>query len=394
MKSAYRKLVWFPAALLLLAGALSAQTGAVEGDIKGEDGNLVAKGDCKKGQGACVKLERTDIKGNYMTAADKKGHYFHAGLPLGNYNLTLEIDGKPVDNVKGVRTRLGDPTPVHFDLSIKARKAQAMKKAAETGTITKEQSREMTPEQKAAMEKAMKDRAAAMQKNKALNDAFNAGMDAMKGQQWEQAVEAFNKAAEMDSKQHVIYAQLAESHMGVAAKKTGDEQMGAWTKGLEAYAKAIELKPDDAAYHNNYALALVKAKKLKEAQEELGKAADLDKPNAGRYFYNLGAVLVNTGQTEAACEAFKKGIEADPKYADAHYQLGNCLFARATTTNDGKVIPQPGTRESFEEYLKLKPDGPFAQNAKDMIGVLEATVATEFKNPNAPGQKKSAPKKK
>ena len=31
------------------------------------------------------------------------------------------------------------------------------------------------------------------------------------------------------------------------------------------------------------------------AQAELTKAAQLDPPNAGKYFYNLGAVLVNTG---------------------------------------------------------------------------------------------------
>jgi len=37
----------------------------------------------------------------------------------------------------------------------------------------------MTPEQKAALEKKMKDAAATMAKNKALNDAFNAGKTAL-----------------------------------------------------------------------------------------------------------------------------------------------------------------------------------------------------------------------
>src|SRR5258708_31293081 len=55
--------------------------------------------------------------------------------------------------------------------------------------------------------------------------------------------------------------------------QTGADQQASYQKGVEAYGKAIALKADDAAYHNNYALALVKAKKIPEAQDELAKAA-------------------------------------------------------------------------------------------------------------------------
>ncbi|MBI4905048.1 MAG: hypothetical protein HY820_15535 [Acidobacteria bacterium] len=398
MNAAFRKLLWLPAATVLLAGVAMAQTGAIEGDVKGEDGQMMPKGDCKKAQGACLKIERTDIKGNYQTATDKKGHFFHAGLPLGSYNVTLEVDGKVKDVIKGVRTRLGDPIPVNFNLAAQKARQMAMQKRAEAAAsggqtqLTKEESREMSAEQRAQMEKAMKERAAAMQKNKALNDAFNLGMEALKGKNFDGAVEQFAKASEMDAKQHVIWAQLAEAYMGQATVKTGADQTTVQTKGLEAYNKAIELKPDDAAYHNNYALALVKAKKIDEAKVELTKAADLDKPNAGRYFYNLGAVLVNTGQTEAAGEVFKKAIEADPNYADAQYQYGIYLLSKATTTADGKVTPPPGTSEAFQKYLELKPDGPFAESAKGMLQTLTATVSTEYKNPS-PAPKKGVKKK-
>jgi tetratricopeptide (TPR) repeat protein len=391
MKTTLRRLTCLLATAFLAAGMAFAQTGAIEGDVKDDDGKPFPKGDCKKQQGVCVKIERTYIKGNYQTSTDKKGHYFHAGLPLGSYNVTLEVDGKVRDSVKGVRTSLGDPKPVHFDLSVQKRRQQEMTKAAETGTVTKEMAREMSPEQKAAIEKTMKERQAAMAKNKALNDAFNVGMEAIKTKTWDAAVSSFEKAAEMDPKQHVIWAQLAESYMGMASTKTGQEQTDIQNKGLDAYGKALELKPDDAAYHNNYALALVKAKKIKEAQDELTKAADLEPANAGRYFYNLGAVLVNSGQNDAAGEIFKKAIEKDPTYADAQYQYGIFLLSKATTTADGKVTPPPGTKEAFQKYLELKPDGQFAESAKGMIQTLDATVTTEYKNPT---QKKAAPKKK
>jgi len=152
------------------------------------------------------------------------------------------------------------------------------------------------------------------------------------------------------------------------------------------------MKPDEAAYHNNYALALARGKKFDEAQAELTKAATIDPPNAGRYFYNLGAVLVNIGQLDPAGEAFKKAIEADPNYADAQFQYGVYLISKAQTTADGKVVPVPGTREAFEKYLQLKPDGQFADSAKGMIATMESTVQTEYANPSAPQPKQSKKK--
>jgi len=51
----------------------------------------------------------------------------------------------------------------------------------------------------------------------------------------------------------------------------------------------------------------------------------------------------------------------------------------------------PGTREAFQKYIDLKPDGPYAESAKGMITMLEGQIATEYKNPSA--AKKGAKKK-
>ena len=76
-----------------------------------------------------------------------------------------------------------------------------MQKAVETGQISKELERGLSAEEKAKMEKEIKDRAEKMKKNSALNDAFNAGMTAMQAKQYDQAVAAFTKAAELDPAQ-------------------------------------------------------------------------------------------------------------------------------------------------------------------------------------------------
>ena len=373
----FRNLALSAATLLFCAAGAFAQTSSLEGDVFGEDGAPLI--------GAMVKIDRTDIKGAYKVKTDKKGHYFHAGLPLGTYNISVEVDGKVKDNVKNVRTRLGDPTPVNFNLKkladMSKAKQAATQKLAEGGKMTKEQERGMSSEEKAALEKAAKDRSEVMKKNKELNDAFGGGMEALKNKQYDVAVQQFEKANAMDATQQVIWAQLAEAYMGLGASKTGPDQQAAYEKGLEAYVKAIALKGDDASYINNYALALAKAKKFPEAQAQLSKAAQIDPTNAGRYFYNLGALLVNRGQNDPAGEAFKKAIEADPNYADAQYQYGIYLIAKAQIASDGKITPVPGTQEAFQKYLALKPDGPMAETAKSMLTSMGATIDTSYKNP-------------
>lgn len=363
------------AGLLFLSLSASAQTSTLSGAVKGEDGKPL--------KDAIIKIERTDIKGNYKTKTNKKGEWIHAGLPLGMYNITCEVNGAAKDSVRGVRTRLGDPTEINFDLEELAKKQAAMQQAAQTGEITKEQARDMTPEQRAQLEKAMKEREKAMAKNKALNDAFNQGMAALQAKQYDAAADAFQKASEMDATQNVIFAQLAEARVGQAMAKTGEEQATAYNQAFEAYKKAIELKPDDAGYHNNFALALARAKKFDEAEAELNKAAQMDPTKAGMYYYNLGALLVNNQQLEPAGAAFKKAIEADPNHADSHYQYGIYLMSKAQTDASGKVTPAPGTAEAFQKYLELKPDGPYAESAKGMLQMMNAGVETEYKNPDS-----------
>lgn len=368
------------AGMLMCAFGVLAQTAVMEGNVKGEDGKPV--------QGAMIKITRTDIKGNYQVKTDKKGHFLYAGLPLGVYDVSVEIGGAAKDSVKGVRLH-GDMPPIDFDLARSAAGGPG-EQGGQTQPAAQDATRGMSAQQKAELEKQLKEREEAMKKNKELNDAFNAGMTAAQAKQWDQAIASFNKASELDTKQHVVWAQLAEAEMNFAATKSGAEADAETAKGLDAYQKAIELKPDDAGYHNNFALSLAKAKKFPEAQAELTKAATLDPPNAGRYYYNLGALLVNSGQNEPAGDAFKKAIDIDPNYADAQYQYGVFLLSKATVAADGKVTPVGGTAEAFQKYLQLKPDGPFADSAKQMLATLGTTLDTSYKNPA--GSKKGGKK--
>ena len=380
-----RNLVVASAGALLLALTSFAQISAIEGDVKGEDGQPAVK--------ATIKITRTDIKGNYHCETNKKGHYFYNGLPLGTYNVAVEIGGKEMDGVNNVRTRLGDPIPVNFDLqklaaTRHAQQAQQQQQVATGAPLTKEQERGMTKEQKEAYDKAIKEREATMKKNKELNDSFNAGLAAIQSKDYDTAITQLNKASEMDPKQVAVWSNLADAYMQSAKTKTGADFDATVAKGMAAFNKAIEITPNDAGLHNNYALALAQAKKFPEMQAELEKAAQLDPAKAGQYYYNLGAILVNTNQSDAAANAFKKAIELDPNHADAHYQYGLYLMGKASISADGKVSPVPGTVEEFQKYLQLAPNGQYAEPSKSMLESMNAKVDTTYKNPTAPSKKK------
>lgn len=373
------------AAFFFLFASLSfGQMATFMGKVIGPDGKGL--------KDAVIKIERKDIKGNWQTKSNKKGEWIYSGMQAGGqYRLSCEVNGQVMDVIDGVRAQMGDPMEFTFDLKKIADKQAAMQKAAETGQLTQEAARDMSPEQKAALEKQMKERSAAMAKNKALNEAFNAGMTALQAKDYQASSDAFTKAAELDPKQYAVWANMAAAFEGLAGTKTGDEKDAALGKAVEAYTKALELKPDDAGLHNNFALCLVKQKKIEEAKAELEKAAALDPTQAGKYYFNLGAVMVNTGQNDAATDAFKKAVTLDPNHADSWYYIGNTLSGKLQVQGD-KVIAPEGMKEALEKYLALAPTGQYADAAKGLLSTITASIQTTYTNPDAP--KAGAKKKK
>jgi tetratricopeptide (TPR) repeat protein len=383
MLAQMQRLLLLSGFVLLVASSAWAQVTTLEGDVKDEHGQPVPK--------VVVNLERTDIKGHYQVKSDKKGHWFYTGLPLGTYNITCSVNGQVVDKVEGVKSKYGESTTVDFNTG-RGKMAQAeAQKAAQTGELSKDQARGMTPEQKKQFEEAAK--------NKALNDAFNAGQDAMKAAgpetdpakkatDYQTAIDNLNKAGQLDPSQVAVWNSLGEAYTGLAGTQKGDDKNKSYDAAVAAYNKSLALKPDDASLYNQIGNIYGAEKKIPEASAALTKAAQLDPAMASKAYYNLGANLVNSGQADQAVEFFQKAIQADPNYADAHYQLGICLMGKAQVDNKtGKITPPEGTAEQFQKYIELKPDGPYAQSSKDMLASLGQTVQTKVSVPNAKKKK-------
>jgi Tfp pilus assembly protein PilF len=320
-----------------------------------------------------------------------KGYYIYMGLPAAGatYNIRILKDGNLVYELRGIRTSTGEIKRVDIDLQ----KERAL------------QEQQMTEEQKAAREKALKQ----AQQFQTMKENFNLGLELLRNPSVEticsarcpgadspdhvscvascqhevsqgnvqqiaysEAVSALEKARDADPSQMAVFANLARAY----------DLTGQNDKSIEAYKQAIALKPEEAALYNNLGQVYVKQGNLEEAEKAFAKAAELNPQQAGAFYYNLGVTFYNAGNLGGAVEPLRKAVEIDPKRADAYYLLGVCLYNQAEFKQEGKewvTILKPGTREAFEKYLELAPDGKFAEMAKQNLEAINATIPTDVR---------------
>ncbi len=366
------------AVVLVLSSTLSyGQMGRLGGKVLGEDGQPL--------KDAVIVAERQGMPGQQKVKSNKRGEYLFGFLPMGVYNVTLLVNGTERGKVNNLKpSSAGDATTLDFDLAKLARD----RRAANAGRMTDEQLRSMSPDQRKAYEGSLKKRRQQISRNKELNDAFNAGMDAMDARNYKAAIAGFEKAGEIDPKQVAPWAKLGEAKSKYAETLRGDEAKSARAGSIEAYLKALEVQPDNAGFRNNLALEMIKNGNSEEGFAELEKAATLDPDNAGKYYFNLGAVMINNQNTDGAVDAFRKAVEINPAYSPAHYQLGVTMMAQAKMGADGSIEPVPGTIEAFEACVKSNPSGPYAAQAQAMIQSLKGSVSTSYENPDAKKRKR------
>jgi tetratricopeptide (TPR) repeat protein len=297
-----------------------------------------------------ISIDRQGQAQHFEVKTDKNGNYVHAGLPTGQYKVSVVKDGKPLMALDG-RVSFGQDAKLDFDL----KNAAAANAAGNAGN---EEQRKKIAEEKA--------------KNEAIKASFDGGRTAMASKNYDEAIRLFKEAAEKDPTQHVIYANLADAYS--QSKKYDD--------AAAAYDKAIELKPDEAAYYNNLGIVLANAGKIDDATQKLQKAAELNPAGAGQSYYNLGAVLTNKGKSKEAGDAFKKAIELNPQMAAAYYQLGISYFGQPDT------IPQ--AIPVLQKFLELQPTGQDADAAKQLIEAAKAAAPTGYKSDKAIADEKAA----
>ena len=106
---------------------------------------------------------------------------------------------------------------------------------------------------------------------------------------------------------------------GIIYQKYGELEFS-----IEAYTKAITIKPDYAEAYYNMGLALKAHGKLDEAIKAYNKALTIKSDYAEAY-NDLGVALKGQGKMEEAITAFHKALNIKNDFSEAHINLGNAL---------------------------------------------------------------------
>lgn len=131
-------------------------------------------------------------------------------------------------------------------------------------------------------------------------------------------------------------------------------------EAFQHYEDAVTAHPSNAGLHNSLGLAYAEHGQYPQARAEFRKAAELDPAGATHAYFNLGAISYFP-LVDEAIEYFRKAIELDPANAEAYQELGTSLMRKANIVKDGRQLPPPETVRALETYLKLRPEGQFAQ---------------------------------
>jgi tetratricopeptide (TPR) repeat protein len=338
-------------ALFVLSCTLqaSAQTRAeVRGKVTGMNGEILVNHQ--------IIFESKDQDRTLKIKTNKKGEFIHVGIPPGMYDVELwSPEGAKLFGMSNVPLTAGKRQLLDFDLA-QERKIQ-----------------EGNPEYLAAKKKQQEAQAKSTKEFSSLKEHFDAGNLYLQQKNYDQAITHFKAALEMSKLRNVpvIVARIADTYAAA----------GKYEEAEKSYKQAIELRPEAALTHSNFALALAKMGRVDEARAEFDKASELNPKGAAKYYFNLGAILYNQGtQMEEAEAAFKKCLEINPEYADAHFLTAQAMMGKLTLDPEtGATVSPEGLVEALQAYLELEPEGKYAGNAKMLLQTMAGKIETNFK---------------
>lgn len=139
------------------------------------------------------------------------------------------------------------------------------------------------------------------------------------------------------------------------------EKQGKVDEAIQYYRKAIEINASRPELHASLAKLYDQKGNRAMAEAEYKTLADLDPANASVTWYNIGAIAKNSNKNDDAVRAFKKAVELDPGYAQAHRELGYALV------KDGEFQQAVS---HMRKYLELSPKAPDGAEIREMIKQL------------------------
>ena len=153
--------------------------------------------------------------------------------------------------------------------------------------------------------------------------------------------------------------------MGNALKEQGKLE-----EAIEAYNKALAIKPDYAEAYNNMGNALKEQGKLEEAIEAYNKALAI-KPDYAEAYYNMGNALKEQGKLEEAIEAYNKALAIKPDYEGARVKSSTQqahICDWSSIAKDIERLPRLGTTKEYVSPFDLAVFGRFSRAPSNSCG--------------------------
>jgi tetratricopeptide (TPR) repeat protein len=301
---------------------------------------------------------------------DKNGAFYFIGLTRGNYTADVfDASGKALFHKKGYSLVGTGGAVDQVDIDVSSAEGQPKISAAEVEAIKAQNA-------KATSINALINQYNAAMTAKNWTDAIPPlqAMIASDPTRWDyiQALGNMQSNAEQYEDAVQSYEKGIQVAQGYVSGATPKDPKNPITEPAKAKAGIGQMLASEGN-------AYLKLKKNPEAIAAYTKAAELD-PNPSIAYFNICATQYNSGNTEGALAACDKAIAADPNKADAYFIKGSLLIASSSLDKDGKVIAAPGTSDALNKYLELAPDGPHANDVKQMLTYIGSKVDTNYKS--------------
>jgi tetratricopeptide (TPR) repeat protein len=343
-------------ALLFALGAAMAWSQATAGKVQGRitsGGQPVAN--------AQITLTNTSNGRVYKIKTDKDGSFSAVGIMFGEYDQ--EIASSTGEKLFKRKTSVAGQGGAPDDLSVDI---------GQGGGAPKISAEEMA-KLKADREKAMGENTLIAQLNPALQ-----------AKNWEAAEPILRQLVTINPNRWEYQQALGNAQLNL---NKFEEAIATYEKAIplvensaktDPKADPSKIKPAVSGMLNNEGAAYTKLKQPQKAVEAYTKAAEMD-PNPATAYFNLCATQYNSGNTQGALAACDKAIAADPNRPDAYYIKGSLMMAETKQDKEGKLTAPPGTSEALNKYLELAPDGPHANDVKQMLAYIGSKVETTYK---------------
>lgn len=132
----------------------------------------------------------------------------------------------------------------------------------------------------------------------------------------------------------------------------------------DCFEKATQMKPDWAEAVAYYGYARGRTNHFDDELDLCRRAAKMKKKSA-EIRYLLAIAWLDQGKDSDAEDEFREAISLDPKFAPPYYRLGKLLNSQEQWKKALK---------SLQEYVKLEPQGPDADNARAMIDRIKTAL--------------------